>query len=78
VGRAKGVSEAQMLALPDYRESGAFTALEKLVIEYTERMTLTPVEVPDKVFCRASCTSGQRPTGGTYGHHSLGKLSRAI
>jgi alkylhydroperoxidase family enzyme len=50
VGRAKGVSEAQMLALPDYRESGAFTPLEKLVIEYTERMTLTPVEVPDKVF----------------------------
>ena len=39
-----------MLALPDYRESGAFTPLEKLVIEYTERMTLTPVEVPDKVF----------------------------
>ena len=39
-----------MLALPEYRDSDAFTRLEKLVIEYAERMTLTPVEVPDKLF----------------------------
>ena len=36
--------------MPRYRESAAFTPLEKLVIEYAERMSLTPVEVSDAFF----------------------------
>ena len=41
-----------MRALSQYSGSGAFTALDKLVIEYPERMSLTPVEVPDQLFAQ--------------------------
>lgn len=33
-----------------YPESAAFSALEKLVLDYTVAMTRTPVEVPDAMF----------------------------
>ena len=39
-----------MSEMPRYRDSAAFTPLEKLVIEYAERMSLTPVEVSDELF----------------------------
>jgi alkylhydroperoxidase family enzyme len=44
------VTEEQLLALPTYRDSGAFSPLEKLVLEYAEAMTATPVEVSDTLF----------------------------
>jgi len=50
VGRAAGVTEEQLLELPHYSESAAFSALEKLVIQYAEAMTRTPVDVPDALF----------------------------
>jgi alkylhydroperoxidase family enzyme len=50
VGRAAGVAEAQLRDLPHYTESAAFSTLEKLVIEYAEAMTRTPVDVPDALF----------------------------
>ncbi len=52
VGRKVGVSEEQLRELTRYRENGAFSDLEKLVIEYAARMTETPVEVPDGLFDR--------------------------
>ncbi len=39
-----------MRDLPNYRESGVLTALEKSVIEYAEEMTQTSVNVPDELF----------------------------
>ena len=36
--------------LPRFQDSNAFSALEKLVIEYAVEMTNTPVAVPDAVF----------------------------
>ena len=36
--------------MPRYRQSDAFSALEKLVLEYAERMTATPVDVPGELF----------------------------
>jgi alkylhydroperoxidase family enzyme len=36
--------------LPNYKQSAAFSTLEKLVIEYAVEMTRTPVEVPDSLF----------------------------
>ena len=39
-----------MRELSVYRESGAFSELEKLVIDYSVAMTRTPVEVPDELF----------------------------
>ncbi|WP_238418604.1 carboxymuconolactone decarboxylase family protein [Gordonia sp. 'Campus'] len=37
-----GITERQLRDLPRYRESAAYTELEKLVIGYAEAMTLTP------------------------------------
>jgi alkylhydroperoxidase family enzyme len=50
VGRTAGVTESQLVDLPRYQESSAFSSLEKLVIEYAARMTTTPVEVPETLF----------------------------
>jgi alkylhydroperoxidase family enzyme len=50
VSRAAGVTESQLVDLPTYQTSPAFSPLERLVIEYAERMTDTPVEVPDELF----------------------------
>jgi 4-carboxymuconolactone decarboxylase len=41
-----------MAALPDYRNSELFSELEKLVLEYADAMTQTPVEVPDALFTK--------------------------
>jgi AhpD family alkylhydroperoxidase len=48
--RRIGLSERELSELPRYRDSDAFTPLEKLVIEYAEAMTRTPVEVSDELF----------------------------
>ena len=50
MGRKAGVSEEQLRDLPRYEESDAFGPLDKLVLRYAERMTRTPVEVPDQLF----------------------------
>ena len=50
MGRAAGVADEQLRGLSTYRESGAFSALEKLVLEYAVEMTKTPVEVPETLF----------------------------
>jgi alkylhydroperoxidase family enzyme len=47
-----GVTEEQLRELPGFRESSAFTEEEKLVLEYAECISLTPVEVPDELFER--------------------------
>lgn len=38
--------------LPNWRQSRAFSELERLVLDYAEAMTRTPVEVPDALFRR--------------------------
>ena len=50
VGRAVGVTAEQVGDLSRYRESNAFNEVEKLVVAYAEKMTLTPVEVPADMF----------------------------
>ncbi len=50
MGRAAGVTEAQLRDLPIYNESAAFSALERVVIDYAVQMTKTPVQVPDTLF----------------------------
>jgi AhpD family alkylhydroperoxidase len=52
LGRDSGVSEQQLREFLFYRESEAFSALERLVIDYAVAMTRTPVEVPDELFAR--------------------------
>jgi AhpD family alkylhydroperoxidase len=50
VARKAGLSDAQLLALANYRDSDLFNDLEKLILDYAVGMTRTPVEVPDELF----------------------------
>ena len=50
MGRTAGVSEQQLMALPDFESSPAFNDVEKLVLRYAAAMTLTPVEVSEGMF----------------------------
>ena len=36
--------------MPEHRESSLFSETEKLVLQYTDGMTSTPVDVPDELF----------------------------
>ncbi len=50
IGRRSGLTDEELLALPRYRESGLFTELEMLVLDFTVGMTRTPLEVSDGLF----------------------------
>jgi alkylhydroperoxidase family enzyme len=50
MARKSGLRDAQLLALPAYRDSEEFSDLEKLVLDYAVAMTRTPVEVSDELF----------------------------
>jgi AhpD family alkylhydroperoxidase len=52
LGRDSGVSEQQLKEFLFYRESDAFSPLERLVIDYAVGMTRTPVDVPDELFAQ--------------------------
>jgi AhpD family alkylhydroperoxidase len=47
IARVAGVTDAQLAALPRYRESDLFDADEKLVLELAEAITATPALVAD-------------------------------
>lgn len=49
VSRRAGVSDRQLRELPAYRDSDAFSPLEKLVLEFAEAATLTPAAVSDEL-----------------------------
>jgi len=50
IAHRAGITEAQLLALPDYRDSAVFDAEEKLVLDYAVGMSSTPVAVSDELF----------------------------
>jgi alkylhydroperoxidase family enzyme len=52
VGRANGITAGQIANLPSYRTDPDFSDLERLVLEYADAMTQTPVDVPDALFAR--------------------------
>jgi alkylhydroperoxidase family enzyme len=52
VGRASGISTEQIANLNHYRSDFNFSELERLVLEYADGMTRTPVEVSDALFAR--------------------------
>ena len=52
VARLSSLSDEQLLALSDYRESDLVTDLEKLMLGYATGMSRTLVEVPDTLFAR--------------------------
>jgi alkylhydroperoxidase family enzyme len=50
IARDAGITEQQLLALPHYRESKEFSALERLVLDYATAMSRTPTTVDDTLF----------------------------
>lgn len=50
MGRANGITAEQIANLRNYRFDHNFSELERLVLEYSDAMTLAPVEVPDALF----------------------------
>ena len=52
MGRENGISADQIANLRSYRSDVNFSDLERLVLEYADAMTGTPVEVPDALFAR--------------------------
>jgi alkylhydroperoxidase family enzyme len=49
---ASGITEEQLRALPNFRDSDAFDDDERLVLEYAEGISRTPVDVSDELFDR--------------------------
>src|SRR3954469_4126276 len=52
LGRDAGVTDDQLRDFHDYRTSQAFSAEEKLVMEYADEITDDPVEISDELFGR--------------------------
>ena len=50
VGRAMGLTEEKLAALPDHEKSPLFDERERAVLRYADAVTATPVQVPDSVF----------------------------
>jgi AhpD family alkylhydroperoxidase len=50
LGKGLGISDDQLRELLRFRESVAFSPVEKLVLEYAAGMTGTPAAVPDHLF----------------------------
>ena len=50
MGRGEGISEDQLQQLSRYRESDAFTEVEKLVLDLAVATTRTPADVPEALF----------------------------
>jgi AhpD family alkylhydroperoxidase len=50
--RNSGFSDAELLALPRYRDSDLFTEREKLALDYAVGVMRTPVDVGDELFAR--------------------------
>jgi len=50
LAREAGVGEEQLLALPRYRDSEAFSELERLVLDYAAAMSRTPAQVGEELF----------------------------
>ncbi len=52
MGRKTGISAEQIANLSNYRTDFNFSELERLVLEYADEMTQTPVEVSDALFAK--------------------------
>jgi AhpD family alkylhydroperoxidase len=52
ISRRWGLTDAELRALPGYRDSPLFSDLDRLVLDYAVGMSRTPVQVPDELFAR--------------------------
>ena len=54
-----GISEDKLLELPAWRQSGAFSEEERLVLEYAEALTATPPAMSDRLWERLESHFGE-------------------
>ena len=52
VGRAHDLTREEIAAVSDFARSTLFTERERAALEYAERVSQTPVSVPDELFAR--------------------------
>jgi AhpD family alkylhydroperoxidase len=52
ISRQWGMTDEELLALPNYQTSPLFSEVEKLVLDYAVGVSRTPVNVPDELFDR--------------------------
>ena len=52
LGRAEGLTEDKLRALPDYATSAAFDDDERLVLALADALAATPATVSDELFAR--------------------------
>jgi alkylhydroperoxidase family enzyme len=50
ISRDWGLTDEELLALPNYRSASCFSDVDKLVLDYATAMCRTPVEVSDELF----------------------------
>ena len=50
ISRDWGLTDEDLLALPNYRTAACFSDVDKLVLDYATAMSRTPVEVSDELF----------------------------
>ena len=78
MGRASGISAEQIANLNHYRTDFNFSELERLVLEYADGMTQTPVEVSDALFARLREKFSEAEPGGTHFRDRVGELPRPL
>jgi 4-carboxymuconolactone decarboxylase len=69
VGRKAGLTQSQLLGINNYHESDSFSSSERLILEYADAMTKTPVDVPDYLFARLNSE---------FSHGQIVELTSAI
>lgn len=52
MGSRLGISDEKILALADYATSSLYSAVERVILEYADCMTITGREVSDELFTR--------------------------
>ena len=60
MGRTDGVSEAQIENLSNYRDSDAFSPLEKTAIDYAVALTVTPSNATDELVAELRTSLDER------------------
>jgi AhpD family alkylhydroperoxidase len=74
--RNSGLSDEELLALPNYQASDLFSAREKVALDYTVAVMRTPVEVTDELFGRMKEHFSEKQMVAITAHLTLVNLDR--
>ena len=68
VGGKSGLARDKMEAALDMRDWQGLTDRERLALEYTDRVSATPVDVPDEFYARLASAFSEREIVELTGH----------